>query len=138
MPNRRFLLRHSHRHRSTREEARLTPAKKSAPTYCTPVGAIISPLDTEFEPAATDPDDFAMISAAGVSLFGKGQTRIMLSASGPDSPSLEVADSQGYATQLGVSKLQNFATGRMQNTSAASLILLDKDRNVIWSAPVDH
>jgi hypothetical protein len=89
--------------------------------------------------AGTDPEgDLATISDGGVLLGAKDKTHVLLSASGPDSPSLEISDSRGYLTVLGVSEFQDPGTGRTQRTSAASLVLIDKDGNVIWSDPVGN
>jgi hypothetical protein len=83
----------------------------------------------------TDPDDFATVSDGGVFVAGKHTTRIVLSVSGPDSPSVEVADSQGYTAALGVSRFEQTGTGETHETSAASLVLLGKDGKAIWRAP---
>jgi hypothetical protein len=48
---------------------------------------------------------------------------------------LRVFDGQGFEAQLGVSDLVTPRTGETRKTSAASLILFDKDKNVIWKAP---
>lgn len=48
---------------------------------------------------------------------------------------LYLTDAQGFATQLGVAEIIAPRTGETQKTSAASLILFDKDKRVIWRAP---
>jgi len=48
---------------------------------------------------------------------------------------LSIKDSEGYEATLGVSALQTPKTGERHRTSAASLVLFDKDSNVIWKAP---
>lgn len=48
---------------------------------------------------------------------------------------LRVFDSQGFEAQLGVSDLVTPSTGETHKTSAASLVLFDKAKNVIWHAP---
>lgn len=85
--------------------------------------------------AGTGRDDWATISDGGLFLAGKGPTRVVLSASGPSSPSIEVADSQGYATEIGATGRTYPSTGETQKSSAASLMLLGKDKSVLWSAP---
>ncbi len=89
----------------------------------------------KFVLAGSDQEEWAAISDGGVFLAGKGTRRIVLSASGPDSPGIEVADSQGYATQIGVAGRVYPATGERQKSSAASIVLLGKDQAVLWSAP---
>jgi hypothetical protein len=44
-------------------------------------------------------------------------------------------DEQGFSATLGVANLQTPRTGETQKRSAASLVLFDKDKNVIWKAP---
>jgi hypothetical protein len=85
--------------------------------------------------AGSDPDEWTTVSDGGVFLSGRGTASIVLSNSGPFSPSVEIMDSQGYSTDMGVSQLANRATGGVQKSSAASLALVGKDRRVLWSAP---
>jgi hypothetical protein len=51
------------------------------------------------------------------------------------SPSVVVFDAAGFEAQLGVANTTVTATGQQRKTSAASLIFLDKNANVIWTAP---
>ncbi len=46
-----------------------------------------------------------------------------------------VQDADGFAATLGVTDLLTSRTGEKHKTSAASLILFDKDKNVLWRAP---
>jgi len=48
---------------------------------------------------------------------------------------LYVNDEEGFPANLGVSHLATPRTGEAHRTSAASLVLFDKDKNVIWKAP---
>jgi hypothetical protein len=80
-------------------------------------------------------DEWVKISDGGLFLAGKDTTRIVLSASGFEGPSIEVVDSQGYSAELGVSSRDFPSTGERQKSSAASLVLIGKDRAVLWSAP---
>jgi len=50
-------------------------------------------------------------------------------------PSLELEDAQGYTAIVGSSGLVTPHTGESHQTSAASLLLFDKEKNVIWKAP---
>jgi len=50
-------------------------------------------------------------------------------------PSLRVEDNEGYASALGRSDLVVTATGKKEQTPAASLVLFGKDKKVLWSAP---
>jgi hypothetical protein len=49
--------------------------------------------------------------------------------------SVDLFDEQGFAATLGRKALTTPRTGETQLTSAASLILFDKNKNVIWKAP---
>jgi hypothetical protein len=50
-------------------------------------------------------------------------------------PSIVASDAEGYETSIGSSDLVNPKTGETRKTSAASLVLFDKDKHVIWHAP---
>jgi len=91
-------------------------------------------VDAPYVLAGTDQEDGATISDGGLFLSGKGTTRIVLSASGPNSPSIEVADSRGFASEIGVTSTES-PTGIAQKSSAASLVLIGKDQSVLWTAP---
>jgi hypothetical protein len=51
------------------------------------------------------------------------------------SAALFVSDDQGFEATLGTQELVTPRTGETHKTSAASLVLFDKDKNVIWKAP---
>ena len=46
-----------------------------------------------------------------------------------------VSDNQGFQATLGTTDLVTPRSGETHRTSAASLVLFDKDKNVIWKAP---
>jgi hypothetical protein len=46
-----------------------------------------------------------------------------------------VSDEKGFRATLGTTDLVTPRSGEIHRTSAASLILFDKDKNVIWKAP---
>jgi hypothetical protein len=48
---------------------------------------------------------------------------------------VSITDEQGFSVILGATQLVTPRTGENHATSAASLVLLDKDKNVIWKAP---
>ena len=48
---------------------------------------------------------------------------------------LQILDPEGFAANLGTGDLATPRTGETHKTSAASLVLFDKDKNVIWKAP---
>jgi hypothetical protein len=60
----------------------------------------------------------------------KGSVQTALTGS-----SVDVFDDQGFEATLGIKDLGNSRTGETRKTSAASLLLFDKNKNVIWKAP---
>jgi len=48
---------------------------------------------------------------------------------------LIVSDSRGFEAAIGAVSLVTPSTGETHKTSVASLVLFDKDKNVIWKAP---
>jgi hypothetical protein len=48
---------------------------------------------------------------------------------------LDAEDSQGFSVVLGNTELVTPKTGERRQTSAASLVMFDKDGNLLWSAP---
>jgi hypothetical protein len=52
-----------------------------------------------------------------------------------DGPSLTLSDAQGFQTVVGSASLITPSTGESSKTSAASLVLFDKDKGVIWKEP---
>lgn len=52
-----------------------------------------------------------------------------------DGPSITVIDKEGYSTEVGKTAFVQPKTGKREQTPAASLVLLDRDGKVLWSAP---
>jgi hypothetical protein len=50
-------------------------------------------------------------------------------------PEVTVEDDNGFSSVLGSIDLRTAKTGSIEKRSGASLVLLDRDGNVIWSAP---
>jgi hypothetical protein len=63
-----------------------------------------------------------------------GVVRVNLNGPVGDGPQVSVEDKEGYSTQIGRSDLVT-KTGREEKTPAASLVLFNKDKKVMWSAP---
>ena len=53
---------------------------------------------------------------------------------GKNGPSLNLQDGNGFSTLIGASQTKN-PNRQVQKTSAASIVLFDKDKKVIWKAP---
>jgi len=52
-----------------------------------------------------------------------------------DGPALSLRDAEGSRAKLGSTDAEDFAPGTSPNPSAASLVMIDKDKGVIWKAP---
>jgi len=48
---------------------------------------------------------------------------------------LELEDSKKFKSTLGTAEVESIHTGEPHETSAASLVMLDKDGKVVWQAP---
>jgi len=48
---------------------------------------------------------------------------------------LNITDAEGFETSVGVEDLVTPKTGESHKTSAASVVLFDKNKKVIWQAP---
>ncbi len=83
------------------------------------------------------------LGSIGVEARKSRPMRIMygVSISTPDGAStlspdfLRLSDSDGFATIIGRTDLETVSTGETRYTSAASLLLFDKNSKVLWSAP---
>jgi len=53
----------------------------------------------------------------------------------PDGPSLQISDAAGFMAIVGTIGLETTKTGEAHRTSAASVVLFDKDGKVTWRAP---
>jgi hypothetical protein len=65
-----------------------------------------------------------------VSPKGKGSSLVRL-----EPGKMEILDDQGFEAVVGTQDLVTPTTGETHKTSAASLVLLDKNKGVIWKAP---
>jgi hypothetical protein len=71
--------------------------------------------------------DISMIGAEG-----NGEVRITFKEPGP---SFTLEDAKGSSTIVGATQLEKPANRKADLTSAASIILLDNDKKVIWQTP---
>lgn len=87
----------------------------------------------------------------GLNLFGSNTTEqasLDFEAGGPrlvlfhpdgaialQKASFELSDKQGFRTTIGTTELETPLTGETRKTSAASIVLFEKDGKAIWSAP---
>lgn len=71
--------------------------------------------------------DISMIAAEG-----NGGAKITFKEFGP---SFILEDAKGSSTIIGATQLENSANRKVNLTSVASIVLLDKDKNVIWQTP---
>ncbi|MGH9712661.1 MAG: hypothetical protein ACRD5M_05105 [Candidatus Acidiferrales bacterium] len=56
-------------------------------------------------------------------------------AFGEDGPSLTLQDAKGFSTVAGATQLKARAGGEGQRTTAASVVLLGKNKKILWRAP---
>jgi hypothetical protein len=72
-------------------------------------------------------------------LFAPGERptdRLIYLEAGPGlGPQVMVKDKEGFYTSIGTTDLRSPRTGATGKTSAASVILFDKDNKVLWQAP---
>jgi hypothetical protein len=71
--------------------------------------------------------DISMMGAEG-----NGGARITF---GKDGPTLTLEDAKGFSTIVGATQLEKPASSGAHSASAASIVLLDKDKKVIWQSP---
>jgi hypothetical protein len=74
----------------------------------------------------------AGISSLSLGEVGKPGVKIGVVGTGP---SLSLEDREGFKLSLGSTDIVTTRTGETHHTSAASLVMFDKDGNVIWRAP---
>lgn len=73
---------------------------------------------------------------SALALFdNQGNARAALSIGADGSPSLLLFDAAGFQSLMGVTDLVTPTTGETHKTSAASLVMFDKNHRVIWQAP---
>jgi hypothetical protein len=73
---------------------------------------------------------------SGVAIFGPaGGVRMNLDGPLVGGPQISLQDKEGYETEIGKTDLVFTNSGRKQQTSAASVVMFDKDKKVLWSAP---
>ena len=86
----------------------------------------------------TRADFRGMADGAELSLYGQNSansTKQVYLSSGGDGPSLTVSDDRGFKSVIGSVSLSIPTAGGSSRTSAASLVLFDKDGKVIWNVP---
>jgi len=53
----------------------------------------------------------------------------------PEGPTLTLRDTNGFESRFGVTEIKMVKTGESRKTSAASVVMFDKQGQVIWRAP---
>ena len=77
----------------------------------------------------------AALSRAGVSITRRNELIQVTLDTFIEGPQLVLKDKEGYSAEMGRSGLVQTKTGKKEQTPAASLVLFDKDKKVLWSAP---
>jgi len=71
-----------------------------------------------------------------ISLHGEdGNVLALLSVTQEGRSTLSLFDNEGFRTTIGNIELLTPSTGETHKTSAASVVMFDKDKNVLWKAP---
>jgi hypothetical protein len=75
-------------------------------------------------------------SSSSIHLYGKNkQELVAVENDSVAGPSIAITDAEGYEAVIGRTNLVTTKTGEEHKTSAASLVLFNKERNVVWKAP---
>jgi hypothetical protein len=77
----------------------------------------------------------AALSGAGVSITGRNELVQVTLDTFIEGPQLVLKDKEGYSAEMGRTDLVQTKTGKEEQTPAASLVLFDKGRKVLWQAP---
>jgi hypothetical protein len=75
-------------------------------------------------------------TGSGVGSTGpSGVVRMNLDGGVAGGPQIGLQDKEGYEINIGKTDLVFTKSGKKQQTSAASVVMFDKDKKVLWSAP---
>jgi len=77
----------------------------------------------------------ASAGSATLSLFDANEKPMASLVEILDGSELALTDANGFETDIGITDLITQMTGETHKTSAASIVLLGKDKKVLWSAP---
>jgi len=77
----------------------------------------------------------AALSGAGVSITGRNELVQVTLDTFIEGPQLVLKDKEGYSAEMGRTDLVQTKTGKEEQTPAASLVLFDKGKKVLWAAP---
>jgi hypothetical protein len=75
------------------------------------------------------------LSGAGASITGPGELFQVTLDTFIEGPQLVLKDKEGYSTEIGRTEHVVMKTGTQEQTPAASVVLFDKDKKVLWAAP---
>jgi hypothetical protein len=84
------------------------------------------------------------VNTVGIGIDASGTSGIVLTGSNrglavlsleEQGPNLNLQDNAGFQMTAGNTSLQTIKTGSTENRTAASVVLFDKDKKVLWSAP---
>jgi hypothetical protein len=103
-------------------------AKESAPSVILRDAKENENLRLGYDPLSSEPT--LSLMDVGEKMVGAASLSLA-----KDGPNLELWDRAGYSAILGNAGLVTPRTGEAHQTSAASLVLFDKEKNVIWKAP---
>jgi hypothetical protein len=74
-------------------------------------------------------------SSSSIHLYGKNKQELAVENDSVAGPSIAITDAEGYEAVIGRTNLVTAKTGEEHKTSAASLVLFNKEKDVLWKAP---
>jgi hypothetical protein len=115
-----------------REQERVSVAtsEEQARFYVVSGGSITSSTSASMWAGAPGKD------GSGVGITGpSGVVRMNLNGAVIDGPQIGLEDMEGYETHIGKTGIVFAKSGKTQQTSAASVVMFDKEKKRLWSAP---
>ena len=82
-----------------------------------------------------NPIGYSALLSEGALLLNGPSGHVTISVENEAGPNISVTDKEGYSSTLGRSALIVPNTGKKKQTPAASLVMVNKDNKVMWSAP---
>ena len=82
-----------------------------------------------------NPSGYSALLSEGALLLNGPSGHVTISVEKEAGPNISVTDKEGYSSILGRSDLIVPNTGKKEQTPAASLVMVNKDNKVMWSAP---
>jgi hypothetical protein len=111
------------------ERASVSTSEEQAKIYLSSGSSITSPSSSMW--AGMPGKDGSGVGVTGPS----GVVRMNLDGPLIGGPQIGLQDKDGYETHIGKTDLVITKSGKTEHTSAASVVMFDKEKKVLWSAP---